>query len=115
MLRAPLPRLVGVIAPLMKISWQPDPSMPRSGLECGHGVGFCRGALADSADERLLVAFVDGFAWFHQGADAGVRYAPDRVPGGAAFAGWQREVEAVLLRRELNGESGAGWCWVANA
>jgi len=44
-----------------------------------------------------------------------VRYAPDRVPSGTAFAAWQREVEAVLRRRESNGESGAGWCWVANA
>jgi hypothetical protein len=99
----------------MHVRWQPDPTLPRSGLECGHGVGFCRGALADSADARLLVAFVDGFGWLHEGADAVVRYAPDRVPAGAAFKSWQHEVEAVLRRRELNGESGAGWCWAANA
>lgn len=99
----------------MNVRWQPDPTLPRSGIECGHGVGFCRGTLADSACERLLVAFVDGFAWFHDGADALVRYAPDRVPAGGAFAAWQREVEAVIHSRELNGVSRAGWCWVANA
>lgn len=99
----------------MNVRWQPDPTLPRHGIECGHGVGFCRGALADTAYERLLVAFVDGFAWFHENADAVVRYAPDRVPPAAAFAAWQREIEAVLRRRELNGESGDGWCWVANA
>ena len=99
----------------MKISWQPDPTLPHSGIECGHGVGFHRGALADSAYDRVLLAFVDGFAWLHEGADAVVRYAPDRVPAGAAFAGWQREVEAVLRGQELNGESATGWCWVANA
>jgi len=99
----------------MHVRWQPDPTLPHSGLECGHGVGFCRGALTDTANARLLVAFVDGFAWFHEGAEAVLRYAPDRVPVGAAFAVWQREVERVLRGRELNGESAAGWCWVANA
>ena len=101
----------------MTIRWQPAPDLPVCGLDCGHGVGFCRGALHDSAHDRSLAAFVDGFAWQHGGADAVavVRYAPDRAPPGAAFAAWQREVERVLQGREPAGEFGPGWCWVPNA
>lgn len=99
----------------MTIHWQPDPALPACGLDCGHGVGFCRGALQDSACDRTLAAFVDGFAWRHDGADAVVRFAPDRVPTDAAFAEWQRQVDRVLRGPELAGEFGPGWCWVPNA
>lgn len=99
----------------MTIHWQPDPGLPACGLDCGHGIGFCRGELHDSAPDRQLVAFVDGFGWRHGSADAVVRFAPDRMPPGSAFATWQREVERVLHDSELAGEFGPGWCWVPNA
>lgn len=94
----------------MEITWQADLSLPASGLACGHGCGVCR-----DTDERPLVAFADGFAWYHGDAPAVVRHHPARMPADpAAAAALRAAFEDLLRARDFGRALPAGYAVAVN-
>ena len=81
----------------MEITWRADPTLPEQGHDCGHGCGVRR-----VTEERELVAFADGFAWYHGDAPAVVRHHPARMPADpAAAAALRGAFEEVLRARDF--------------
>jgi hypothetical protein len=95
----------------MEITWQPDEALPADPIECGHGCGVCR----ETPRGRLLVAFADGFEWYHGGDRATVRYASARLPAEtAAAAGLRSAFEALLAARDFDRPLPAGYSVTVN-
>lgn len=94
----------------MQLTWHPA-QLPEDPRDCGHGVGLC----SLTADGRKLVAFVNDFAWLHDGADSIVHFTPGRLPADAAAATELRQAFAAILRaRRTEGTLPAGFQLTVN-
>lgn len=89
--------------------------LPRSPAWVGHGYCVCSGSAADWNLD--LVAFVEGFGWFHKRSDATVLYVPDRVPqDDQEFALLKQAVEERIQTRNIQvADIVPGFRGIANA
>ena len=88
--------------------------LPQRGTEVGHGFCIYAGSNIHSA---RLVAFVEGFKWYHGGDKAIIRFDPRLVPRDKQrFAAFKTTVEARIRTNNVSpSEIAPGYWGIANA